>query len=190
MITRRDFLKLSGGVAALGISFLILRPQPAFASILPPGAIQPVAFFRAACNRCGKCVAVCPHRALRQNNEGLPYIDGLGGWCDLCLECVPACPTGALQPVDPKQFKLGLAVIDRDWCIAWLHTGCRLCHEKCINLQNAIWLDKDVHPHVDAAKCNGCGACVNVCPQSDARSRNKSYGRAVALMPEGYGPES
>ena len=108
LISRRDFLKLTGGVAALGVAYAILRPQAAFASVPPPGALVPIDRFRATCNRCGKCAAICPHRALRQNSAGLPYIDGLGGWCDLCLDCVRVCPTGALVQVDPEQFKLGL----------------------------------------------------------------------------------
>ncbi len=190
LISRRDFLRLSGGIAGLGVAYWILRPQPAFASVPPPGAVLPIAYFRAICQRCARCVAACPHRALRQDAEGLPYLDGLGGWCDLCLDCVYACPTGALRPIDPKQFKIALAVIDHGRCLGWLHGGCRLCYEKCIKLQNAIGVDNDWHPHVDAEKCNGCGACVNVCPQSDAEGRSKVYGRAVALKVEGYGPET
>ena len=181
LCSRRDFLKMTGGVAALGVAYAILRPQPAFASVRPPGAILPADRFRATCNRCGKCAAICPNRAIRQNAEGLPYIDGLGGWCDLCVKCIAVCPTGALRPVDPQQTKLGLAVIDRTRCLAWLHGGCRLCYEKCINLKQAVWLDNDLRPDVYSDRCNGCGACVFVCPQSDAVGRSKNDGRAVAL---------
>ncbi len=180
-ITRRDFLKLAGGVAALGVSYFVLRPQTTFAGVLPPGAI-PLDQFRAACARCGKCAAVCPHRAIRLNAEGLPYIDGMSGWCDFCMDCVRVCPTDALRWVDPQQARLGYAAINRDRCIAWKWAGCRLCYEKCIQLQDAIWLDKDWRPRVETARCNGCAACVFVCPQSDVEGRSKNLGRAVAIM--------
>jgi ferredoxin-type protein NapG len=179
--TRRDLLALAGGAAALSVSYLILRPQPALAGVLLPGALVPFELFRAACLRCGRCTAACPQHAIRQDNEGIPYIDGLGGWCDLCMKCVPACPTFALRPVDPQTIKIGIAVIDHDRCIPWIRTGCRLCYEKCLEIQQAIWLDDSQRPHVDEARCTGCGACVYVCPQSDVEGRSRESGRAVTL---------
>jgi ferredoxin-type protein NapF len=180
-LTRRDFLKVIGGVAALGVSYGILSPQSTFPRVSPPGAILPAESFRAACNGCGKCVAVCPHNALRQNIFGQPYIDGLSGWCDLCMICVNDCPTGALTSVDPKTTKLALAVINKDRCIAWQSAGCRLCYEKCDTLQKAIKVDSDWRPSVDDKLCNGCGACVNVCPRSDKSGGDLRAGRVVSL---------
>lgn len=181
-LTRRDFLKVIGGVAALGVSFAILSPSPSFPRVLPPGALLPADRFRAACNGCGKCVAVCPHNALRADIFGQPYIDGLSGWCDLCMDCVEVCPTGALVlPADPLKTKLALAEIDRNQCIAWVATGCRFCYEKCTTLQQAITIDEDYRPYITESACNGCGACVNVCPRPDKVSRNLHTGRAVAL---------
>lgn len=180
-LSRRDFLRFLGGLAAGGLSLSILIPQPSFPRVLPPGAILPAEKFRAACNGCGKCVAVCPHNALRQSMFDAPYLDGLSGWCDLCMLCVDACPTGALNPVDPKMTKLGLAVIDRDRCIAWQSAGCRLCYEKCDTLQKAITIDSDFRPSVEDALCNGCGACVNVCPRADKSGGDLHAGRVVSL---------
>lgn len=179
--TRREFLTITGSATALAISYLILRPQPAFASVSPPGALAPAMLFNAACSRCGKCVSACPHQAIRQNNQGLPYIDGLGGWCDFCMDCVAVCPTGALHPVDPKTTVIGIAEINRDRCIPWIRSGCRLCYEKCADIRQAIQLDARQRPSVDTSKCNGCGACVFVCPQPSIDGGNKNLGKAVSL---------
>ena len=181
LFSRRDFLAVLGGTTALGVSYLLLRPQPAAAGVLPPGARVPFEHFAAACLRCGKCTAACPHDAIRQNIQGLPYVDGLGGWCDFCMECVAVCPTGALQPVDSRTARLGVAVLDQERCIAWIRSGCRLCYERCLELRTAIQVDAKMRPAVDPARCNGCGACVQVCPQSSIPDRSRDIGRAIAL---------
>lgn len=180
LLSRRDFFRVSGCGIGLGLAYLVLRPKPVFAAVLPPGAL-PEKEFRATCLRCGRCAAACDRRAIRLNTQGLPYIDGLHGWCDFCARCVEACPAGALKPVDSETARIGVAVIDRDRCIAWNWIGCRICAEVCAELREAIWLDDDYRPHVSESRCNGCGACIFKCPQSDKEGSSKRYGRAVAL---------
>lgn len=179
-LSRRDFLRFSGGTVGVSLVYLLLRHTPTEAGVLPPGAPSE-RDFRAACLRCGKCAVVCDRQAIRLDRAGIPTIDGLHGWCDFCLRCVAACPAGALTPVDPDTATIGTAVIDRDRCIAWNWPGCRLCAEKCTDLQRAIWLDDDLRPHIDESRCNGCGACVFVCPQSATEGHHKRSGRAVSL---------
>ena len=180
--TRREFLAVIGGLTALSVSGWILNTPPVSAEVRPPGALMPNALFRAACVRCGKCVSACPHQAIRQNMERLPYIDGIPGWCFFCMDCGVACPTGALRPVDPHTSKLGTAVIDPARCLAWTQAECHECYDQCVGLRNAIKLDAQKHPIVDVARCNGCGACVTICPQSNLEGRSKEFGKAVALV--------
>ncbi|MBI5649224.1 MAG: 4Fe-4S dicluster domain-containing protein [Chloroflexi bacterium] len=180
--TRREFLALVGGVTALSVTGLVLHPQSISAEVRPPGALAPNELFRAACLRCGKCVSACPHQTIRQNNERLPYIDGINGWCFFCMDCGIACPTGALRPVDPHSTKLGTAIIDRARCLAWTHLECHACYDQCVKLKQAITLDAQKRPLVDLKRCNGCGACVTVCPQSNLEGRSKEFGKAVALV--------
>lgn len=179
-ISRREFLRFAGCATGAGLAFFLLRPQATTHGVLPPGALQGDQF-REVCLHCGKCAAACEQRAIQLDSSGYPYINGLHGWCDFNLRCVEACPTQALNWVDPGEAKIALAVIDRNRCIAWNWNGCRLCFEKCAKLQQAVWLDADLRPYISETLCNGCGACVYICPQSAVEGVNKKYGKAVAL---------
>ncbi|MFZ5908478.1 MAG: 4Fe-4S dicluster domain-containing protein [Chloroflexota bacterium] len=179
-LSRRDFMRVVGGVTSAGFLYLLLRPKWTFNSVRPPGAL-PGAAFESICIRCGKCLTACKQNAISLNEQGLPYIDGLSGWCNFSLDCIAACPTGALQPVDADTVSIGTAVIDETRCIAWNWPGCRLCYEKCLDIQQAVWLDDEYRPHIDQTVCTGCAACVFVCPQSSYAGQNKKYGKAVFI---------
>ncbi len=182
-VSRRDFLRLSGGVVGAGLAYWTLRPKTTAVAdgVLPPGAL-PVGDFAAACLRCGRCTAVCDQHAIEMGVDGRPFISGLNGWCDFSMDCVNVCPSGALLPFDLETVKIGTAVIDTDRCLAWNHfNACRLCVRVCDDLQQAIWVDDDMRPHIDDSRCNGCGACVFVCPRSAYEGIDKKYGKVVAL---------
>jgi MinD superfamily P-loop ATPase len=184
-LSRREFIRFTGGFVGAGAIYFLLKSKPTKAAVRPPGAV-PAGDFEALCVRCGRCLAACDQcgrNAIRLDVEGLPYIDGLQGWCDFCMLCGEICPSGALLQVNPDSTVIGLAVINRDRCIPWVSSGCRLCYEECINLQNAIWIDDDLRPYVDESLCNGCGACVTICPQSGAVGQSKRDSRAVRLIP-------
>ncbi len=110
----------------------------------------------------------------------------LQGWCDFSGDCTQACPTAALLPFNPESEKIGVAVIDTDRCIAWNLTCqlcCGLCIRVCDELQQAIYRDEDGNPHIDTTRCNGCGACVTVCPRSAFSDGNFKRGKAVSVVP-------
>jgi ferredoxin-type protein NapG len=181
-LSRNDFLKISGAIAGGGALFLFTQQQAFAAGVRPPGAL-PSGEFEAACLHCSRCVQICDQQALDLDLEGLPRLTGLNGYCDFCNKCIEVCPTSALSPVSFSPTVLGTAEIDTNQCIAWNWPGCRLCFERCEDLFQAITLDEEWRPIVNADMCVGCGACVTVCPQTAVPGRSRKHGKAVRLIP-------
>lgn len=138
----------------------------------PPGAL-PETDFVAKCIRCGKCVQVCPYKAIKIAGimdglavMGTPVIKAREIPCYLCMKCPPVCPSGALDRNLKKKQDVGMgnAVINKKECLAWQGTMCRSCYQSCPVFDEAIKMDNELRPIVDDKKCVGCGICENVCP--------------------------
>lgn len=175
---RREFLGLLGA----GLSSLSLAPGSLAAKMLesavttnrlrPPGGV-PEEIFPAKCIRCGRCVEVCPYRCIVMLDiragisAGTPLVEVEKIPCYLCMKCVDVCSTGSLQRVRQEDTRMGLAVVNRFLCAAWVGTTlCRTCYDKCPYADRAIRLDQ-LRPVVDPSVCTGCGLCTNACPVSD-----------------------
>lgn len=173
--------------------------------IRPPGALAEPAFVE-ACIKCGACMKACPTRVLaptwtEAGLEGLwtPAADFALGHCDPgCDVCGRVCPTGAITRFtltqrrgtpDEPPISMGTAFHDRGRCLPWAAaTPCSKCEEHCPTSPKAIWLApatvprRDgtpvdlLVPHVDVARCVGCGTCEWVCPVSEAAVRVVSAG--------------
>lgn len=104
------------------------------------------------------------------------------GYCEYnCNSCGNVCPTAAipkLSLVDKKKQILGIAIIDKNICIAWLENKeCIVCEEHCPVSQKAIKFNVEFFngkrvpkPYVDISLCVGCGICQNKCPTRPARA--------------------
>jgi Fe-S-cluster-containing hydrogenase component 2 len=46
------------------------------------------------CTQCGKCAAVCPTEAIKQDDRGVYYVDF--SLCTLCGACEPECPESVM----------------------------------------------------------------------------------------------
>jgi ferredoxin-type protein NapH len=169
-VTRRQFLQVAG-VAVFGMALSAGERASGLAPkvLRPPGAL-PETSFKAVCNRCGRCIKVCPNMALQPMplREGIdtfetPWIIPRQANCSLCLECQIVCPTGAIERVPVEQVNMGKAVIDKDRCLAWSHSkDCFVCGEQCLRL--AIHLEGISNPVIQPDLCVGCGTCERNCP--------------------------
>ncbi|MBC8413756.1 MAG: ferredoxin-type protein NapG [Nitrospira sp.] len=201
---RRDFLlktvrnaglAIAGGAAWGGI---IEQGKAAPLAIRPPGAL-PEEEFIAKCIKCGMCAEACPYDSLKLTAPGYPGPPGTPYYipretpCYMCTDipCVPACPSGALDSMlvsilkddgspalDINKSKMGLAVIDRNSCIAYSEIQCDACYRACPLIDSAITIDLSrnertgkhaLHaPVVHSNVCTGCGLCEKACVTSRA----------------------
>ncbi|ACV23289.1 4Fe-4S dicluster domain-containing protein [Slackia heliotrinireducens] len=196
-MSRRTLLIGAGGAAvALGLG--TLKPLAANAVVRPPGG-QDEDLMLGACIRCEKCIEACPRRVIAPThvedgfiNLRTPTMDYALDYCDWCTEendgvplCVAACPTQALKlPADatPENTILGIAEINKDWCLAYRFKGCRFCYDACP--YEAMEMDENNIPHVIEDKCNGCGLCYTVCvSMQDASVVAGMTDRAIVVKP-------
>ncbi|MFR1638334.1 MAG: 4Fe-4S binding protein [Eggerthellaceae bacterium] len=113
-----------------------------------------------------------------------PKLNFHRGSCDFCGDCQRVCPTGAIGAFDPEADKMGMAVVQKDRCVAY-YQGCVECQKACPF--EAIELDGDGHPVVDADRCNGCGVCEDVCPALVYRSFSGGTRRGIVVVsPSAY----
>jgi MauM/NapG family ferredoxin protein len=169
---RRAFLlhnfRSLGRLFANTVSETITKASGGKRYLRPPGAIDEAAFLL-TCTRCGDCGTACPTNVIKflpptaGAAVGTPYINPLEQACDLCGKCMPACePKALLVVVDPRQVKIGTAVIDPETC--WAHQGqiCDMCYQRCPFPDEAIRMT-DGKPEVIADACTGCGLCAYAC---------------------------
>jgi ferredoxin-type protein NapG len=196
--SRREFLfglVKSAGVAAVGglVWAAVLDGKKASAIVLrPPGALEED-WFIAACTKCGLCVSACPYQALIPARPGdgrpigTPYFVMRERPCRMCrdIPCAAICPTGALDTgsvsdgeagkavLNINKARIGLAVIDRETCIAYWGIQCDACYRACPVIDKAITVDYArndrtgkhaiLGPVVHSDHCTGCGICERSC---------------------------
>ncbi len=192
---RRSFLQGIGLAAIGGLMWggYVDVAKTAPLALRPPGALDEPEFL-AKCIKCGLCIKACPYDALilaspgDHKPVGTPYFVPRDIPCYMCedIPCVPVCPTGALDPslVSEKDengkevfnidlARMGLAVIDRDTCIAYWGIQCDACYRVCPLMDKALTVEASRNPRtghhaflapvVDSDVCTGCGLCERAC---------------------------
>lgn len=179
---RRMFIAVAAG---LGCSLLAQRIGQAGsddAPLRPPGAIKENKF-SGLCMRCGNCVRACPSKIIHPDTgqSGVlgflsPVVRYKTDYCkEECNACTTVCPSGALQRLSLEQknrYVIGTAEVDSSLCL-WGVSECNACVRSCPYEAVKIRWNEEAYesfPGVDAAKCNGCGACEAACPTGDLKA--------------------
>lgn len=107
-VSRREFFKLTFA-GAMAYAFWEMAGWAAEKVVRPPGAL-PETTFNSVCNRCGRCIQVCPAKVLQPMpitkgiaNFATPYIVPDKGHCYFCMACQRVCPTGAIREILPAR---------------------------------------------------------------------------------------
>lgn len=132
----------------------------------PPWAVDENQFVE-LCNRCEDCIPSCPTAILVKGRASYPLVDFSRGECEFCGNCVAACKTGALRQTNaPDEVPWKLKAVIADNCIAYQSVVCRSCAEQCDARAIVFQLSagRVPQPRLARDKCNGCGACVLICP--------------------------
>ncbi|MCP5162252.1 MAG: ferredoxin-type protein NapF [Hahellaceae bacterium] len=140
------------------------RFEPPVDALLPPWALDAGQFYE-QCTRCDECISACPEQILIKGQGGFPVVDFKQGECTFCGDCEKICTSNALDARTRTIPWQQTAQVD-ERCLALQQTVCRSCGEACE--PRAIhyeWLTRGIaRPVVNNDLCNGCGACVGICP--------------------------
>lgn len=116
------------------------------------------------CQRCDDCVVACQEHILVRGDGGFPVVDFALGECTFCRACVNACHHDALDPLQQKPWSYVAAI--NEHCLSSNGIVCRACGDSCD--QHAIHFRLQTGgrstPEIFNSLCNGCGACLGVCP--------------------------
>jgi ferredoxin-type protein NapF len=128
----------------------------------PPGALE--RGFATSCTGCGECAAACPQAIIHTDNRGAVLLDLSRRACTLCGECARACPTGALAEERVADWPWR-ASVSAD-CLSLNRTACRACEDACDAraIRFRLEVGGNARPIIDDVACNGCGACIAICP--------------------------
>ena len=194
--TRRDLFRdifKKGGLMMLGgmpwAAYINENKEEEFV-LRPPGAVEEKDFL-SSCIKCGICVEKCPYDTLKLSKvsdgalTGTPYFIPRDIPCYMCTDipCVEVCPTDSLLKdlvsdektgkYDINKAEMGLAIIDRENCLAYWGIRCDACYRACPLMDEAITLKVErnkrtgkhamMKPEINSDICTGCGMCEHAC---------------------------
>lgn len=115
------------------------------------------------CVRCGDCIAACPSQILFKGDGGYPQLSFETDGCSFCGECAASCN----EPVfDLDRLALPWHAVVSDKCLTVANIHCQSCQDACEPraIRFSPTLGRAPSPQLALDACNGCGACVAVCP--------------------------
>ncbi len=137
-------------------------------AIRPPWIIS-LSHFVEKCNQCNACLDVCSENILFSGDGGFPEVDFTRGECSFCGECTTICRQEVFQNL-PRDSTNAWSVKARisSSCLSLNAILCRACGDNCpteaihFHLRPGGISVPELNPEI----CNGCGACLYVCPEN------------------------
>jgi len=141
----------------------IINRNPEY--IRPPWAIDEYDFVD-ICRNCKACLEVCPESIIELDSRNQPIINFQKGECTFCSDCVSVCESGALSKLSNQALPWYAKVELSEGCLAVKDILCRSCGEVCEHraIHFPLTAKGIVSPEINREKCNGCGACIAICP--------------------------
>ncbi|MDU8923380.1 ferredoxin-type protein NapF [Pasteurellaceae bacterium LIM206] len=134
-----------------------------FQGIRPPWAASEEKFVE-GCIRCGDCIAVCESRILIKGAGGYPEVSFANGECTFCGKCVQVCEQPIFRTMTEPAWRHKVEI--KSDCLSFHGVECRSCEDSCES--RAIYFKRGpggiAKPYLNLVDCNGCGACLAVCP--------------------------
>lgn len=128
--------------------------------------------FTELCTRCGKCVDVCETQIIKKGDGGYPAVDFTIDECTFCYKCAEICPEPIFNKSNSEPWQAKASISDT--CLAHANVECRSCGDSCEPMAITFKLRAGgvALPQLELGACNGCGACVSVCPTSSISVSN------------------
>lgn len=178
---RRWFIAVCAGAAGAFAIRTVRGQSPP--PLRPPGALDEYRF-TGVCVRCGNCAQACTSNIIQPDfgTSGVagfltPRLHFNEDYCrEDCHRCNEVCPSGAiarLSLAEKRRRIIGPAMVDLDTCLLANGRECTACIKRCPFEAIAMHSSDggfSNQPHVDLAKCTGCGACEVVCPVRPRRA--------------------
>lgn len=143
----------------------LLKGRLEYPSVLRPPWARDEPQFLENCSQCGDCFQACETEIIVRDAAGFPQVDFRLGECTFCRACAEACEEDAFRDPERDHPWRHVAVIGPA-CLGPQGVYCRSCGESCEAgaIHFSFNAQRVPEPTVDSEACNGCGACVSVCP--------------------------
>lgn len=129
----------------------------------PPWAINNADFVE-NCTRCGDCILVCETNIIVKGEGDFPEIRFDKGECTFCQKCVLVCQQPIFRPLEEQPWAHKIEITSQ--CLSEKRVECRSCQDNCPTsaIRFRLQLGGVAKPILNLESCNGCGACLSVCP--------------------------
>ncbi|AAP95082.1 ferredoxin-type protein NapF [[Haemophilus] ducreyi] len=123
-----------------------------------------LANFLTKCTACDNCITICETQIIVRGAGGYPEVDFSKGECTFCEKCVQSCQAGVFLATSEVAWQHKVAV--QECCLLQHRIACRSCGDSCESraIRFRPKLGGIAELQLDLTACNGCGACLSVCP--------------------------